>query len=827
MLGTTRSSCLRSVLFWTGCFLAPIAILCLVAALRGVYPFGGQSFLVEDLTFQYVDFFAWFRRVLAGEESVFYSTACGLGANTWGLYSYYLASPFNLIILFFDEDHLTLFAFVLVALKLGCMQLSATYYLRRRFGLSRVLCAALALGYTWSLWATTDLRNPMWLDALILLPLCMLAVWHLVREGRWVGLCVLTAVDVICCWYTAYMTVLFLILWTILEWWCAGREDASGARVLLWRLAVRFARPMLVALLLCAWTFVPTVLAMLESGGVEETSLLGIVQGILGAGSLGEAARRLFTTTPAYLLRGLVPALYDKAHAIPQLYCGVLAMAGYVGFFACKAVPARAKRGLGAVSLVILASIVLSPLQAVWCGFRAPTGFYSRVSVFVAPTMVWAAGWLAGTSGLPTSPRLVSQVCGSARVRGVLAVLAFAEVALGAYLAWGTVYVNYSQSYHDAYVSDSREQLAGLETLDANPWRADRTYTRAGYAALNDAIARGYVSLSSYSSAHNQEALDFLSALGYSREGQISVRYAHPILLSDALLGVRYVSSMEPVAGESLVTGLSAPNGGATYENSLSLSLGYVVSDDAVGASLTGQNPFERQNEFASALLGRKVEVFRPCDASEVASEDGSRTWEVTVPSGCLGYAYAETDDAYADGVDLEVDGTTEQEHWRFQHAARPFSEVEAAVDGVHRVITRERSGAAKAAPLSEVMCDFYCLDLDALAEVTDELAAHQVSFESFSGKGISGTVAADADGWCMVSVPHESGWTVTVNGKAVQTEGAYGDALTLVPVTQGKNRIEMTFVSPGFVPGCAVSLASVLGLAGWAALKRRRARHS
>ena len=58
----------------------------------GIYPFGASQ-LAEDLRYQYVDFFAWFKRVLGGQESVFYSTACGLGANTWGLYSYYLASP--------------------------------------------------------------------------------------------------------------------------------------------------------------------------------------------------------------------------------------------------------------------------------------------------------------------------------------------------------------------------------------------------------------------------------------------------------------------------------------------------------------------------------------------------------------------------------------------------------------------------------------------------------------------------------------------------------------------------------------------------------------
>ena len=75
-----------------------------------------------------------------------------------------------------------------------------------------------------------------------------------------------------------------------------------------------------------------------------------------------------------------------------------------------------------------------------------------------------------------------------------------------------------------------------------------------------------------------------------------------------------------------------------------------------------------------------------------------------------------------------------------------------------------------------------------------------------------------------MVSVPHEAGWTVTVNGAQAETRGAFGDALTLVPVAAGENNFEMTFVSPGFVPGCVVSAAGALGLAAWALWRRRRA---
>ena len=211
------ASRLKTVFFWSACALAPIVMICALCAWGGIYPFGPESFLTEDLKYQYIDFFTWYREVLTGEANIFYSFAQGLGSNTWGLYSYYLASPFNLIILLFDEDGLTLAVFIIVALKLASMNVTATWFLKRRFGLTDTWSIILALCYTWSTWSVTNLRNPLWLDALIILPLAAWACWRLIRRGSFIPLAVLIAIDVICCWYMAYITLVFLCLFVLFE----------------------------------------------------------------------------------------------------------------------------------------------------------------------------------------------------------------------------------------------------------------------------------------------------------------------------------------------------------------------------------------------------------------------------------------------------------------------------------------------------------------------------------------------------------------------------------------------------------------------------------
>ena len=811
------------MLFWCVDFAVPIVVMCAIAISRGIYPFGDVSFLADDLMYQYIDFFSWFKRVLAGQTSVFYSATCGLGANTWGLYSYYLASPFNLLILAFDQSHLTLFVFVLVVLKMGCVQLSATFYLHRRFGLSRRCSALLALGYTFSLWAMTNLRNPMWLDALILLPLAMWAVWILVERGRWLPLALFTALDVICCWYTAYMTVLFLIMLTVLEWRCSNCGDASQdscGKLPLWHLALRFARPMLLALALSAWTFIPTVLAMLESGASDETSLLGILQGIAHAGGPTLALRRLFATTPVYLLRGLVPAVYDKAHAIPQLYSGLVPTASTALLFVSRHVDGRTKRSTGVFFLVLLSSVVLSPLEAIWCGFRAPTGFFSRVSIFVAPSVMWAAGtyWAAMARRGASSSGVFSR---RGLPRLIVAGLVLIDAFLTGFFAWRTIYGGLRQADFESYVEQSSDQVSWLRDRDDGFWRLDRTYTRADLAALNEGLARGYMGLSSYSSAHDQNALDFLGALGYSRKGQISVRYASPIPLSDSLLGVRYVSSEKGLAWLSLVH--EAPEVGSTslYCDASSLGLGYLVSPTAVEAELpSDENPFECQNAFASALVGHSVEVFHKADASLESCDGTSKTWRVTTPADSLGFAYLEAPETLEDGAILTTDGLSELEHWRFQHCVRAFSEVEGDAGGVHEVsvsgISDSSAATGSKVSIDDVGCDFYYLDFDALDDVIEQLSKHELTMDSCGGGEVVGSVESDEDGWLMVSVPHEGGWSVKVNGEAVETSGAFRDALTLVPVTAGTNYVTMSFISPGLEQGCAISISAIACLMIW-----------
>jgi len=256
-----NNSTLKNVAFYAACFAFSVALFVALAVAGHVYPFGDNSFLTNDLKYQYIDFFAWFRRVLLGEASLRYSFSQGLGMNTWGLYSYYLASPFNLLCALFPADKLTLFVFVISALKLGCIHISSAWYVQKRFDLLKPAAFLLSLSFTFCSWTISNLRSPLWIDCLILLPICAYGCYELIRKQRMIRLVIATALNVMFCWYTAYISILFLCIFVLVEFVDYVAEEGFSWKLMLDR-ALRFAGAIALGLLLSAWTFLPTILAM-------------------------------------------------------------------------------------------------------------------------------------------------------------------------------------------------------------------------------------------------------------------------------------------------------------------------------------------------------------------------------------------------------------------------------------------------------------------------------------------------------------------------------------------------------------------------------------
>lgn len=784
-----NNSTLKNVAFYVACFAFSVAFFVALSAAGHVYPFGDNSFLTNDLKYQYIDFFAWFRRVLLGEASLRYSFSQGLGMNTWGLYSYYLASPFNLLCALFPADKLTLFVFVISALKLGCIHISSAWYVQKRFGLPKPAAFLLSLSFTFCSWTISNLRNPLWIDCLIMLPICAYGCHELIRKQRMIRLVIATALNVMFCWYTAYISILFLCIFVLVEFVDYVAEEGFSWKLMLDR-ALRFAGAIALGLLLSAWTFLPTILAMSKGGPVL---------------ALGP----LLKTNLKSLIRGFLPCMWVSNESTPQFYCGIIMMLLAVSLLVNRTVSIKTRIATLVVTIILVASSVLSPLEYIWCGMRVPNGFYSRTAFLLSFFTLWTAGY--ALQPLKNQPKL-RQAYRPIVIMPLLALTAI-ELFANAHVIWNQLYVGYSEEANSTYVTTVTDTITAIQDqTSASFYRIDRTTTRVDSAALNEGLALGYNQLSSYSSANNPQAIALLNSLGYSSVGEFSTRYAEPILAVDALLGVKYAIAEHAPSGYAAMTEI-ADTASAVYENPYALSVGVMASNDIQNCTLKGENPFEKQNDLYSKILGREVMLYTKIEAKNTEDDENLRQWNATVPSGSIGYLYINKDATAGSywPVTLTIDQRTiGNEAWRFDNNIRQIADASDS-PSQHTASIGVAEGYTDMPQDNDPV--FYALNLDVFEQIINELKMSEFVPTVFEDGRIEGEYTAKDDGNLLLSVPYDEGWNVTVNGTATELTPAADKGLSSLNMQKGANRIVMTYKTPGALAGLAVSLATAAAL--------------
>jgi len=205
-------------------FFIPLFIGMIVCIDHGVYPFGDRSVLKVDMYHQYAPFFSELREKLQNGQSLMYSFDIGLGADFIGLYAYYLASPLNWLLLLCPEQSVLEFMVLLTLLKISLSGLTFGYYLKCHYKKNSLTLSVFATAYALSGYVAAYSWNIMWTDCIVLLPLIILGVEKLVKEGDGRLYYISLAVSIVSNYYISIMICLFLVLYFGIIW----LENESG-----------------------------------------------------------------------------------------------------------------------------------------------------------------------------------------------------------------------------------------------------------------------------------------------------------------------------------------------------------------------------------------------------------------------------------------------------------------------------------------------------------------------------------------------------------------------------------------------------------------------
>ena len=169
-------------------FLITFFLISSVFAITNIVPYDvteKKTLATEDAWFQYLDFFAFLKDVLSGKQTVGHSFSNGLGQNNFGFFSYYLTSPFNLLIVFFKKENIHIFYNLTVALKMSMSAATFSFFqIRRKNAIQtpNIFMLLTSVSYGLMQYNFAQSINIMWLDGVYMLPLMMLGVSNITNN---------------------------------------------------------------------------------------------------------------------------------------------------------------------------------------------------------------------------------------------------------------------------------------------------------------------------------------------------------------------------------------------------------------------------------------------------------------------------------------------------------------------------------------------------------------------------------------------------------------------------------------------------------------------
>lgn len=641
-------------------FIIPLIIMYIVYAVFKVHPWGDNSVLVLDLNGQYVYYYEALRDAFWGDGSFIYSWNRNLSGEMFGIFAYYLLSPFMLIICILPRTMMCGAIELIQLLKIGTAAVSFAFFIRKSYKPKNTTTVIFSTCYALMTYMVVELMDPMWLDGLIYLPLICYGVGKLIDSGKSLFLIIPLALMFIAHFYIGYMVGIFTALYFLYYLFTTKTNQTVKSVIFS---VLKFICSAFVAVMLACIVLIPVYKSL----------------------SLG----KLEFSIPDFTLRSqfnvldfftkLFPLSYDtvRPEGLPMIFCGTLTLIMAPLFFLNNKIGLKQKAGLGALAAVLFVSMYLAPVDIAWHGFQVPNWLpyrYSFAFSFVLLLMaVRAFDNLDGvsikavggtvlvlicmlayyeTTDIPSFYTVTENTLDDGTVKSQVGGIWFSAIMLVLYLVllllfkkrnkksvavfisivvFAELYlvsfdtinkidtdVAYSEyTSYENYMTDMRKIVDQIQESDQSFYRMEKTFDRT----VCDPIGMGYAGISHSSSTMNTKALLFLNRLGYGYGGNFTA-YNGSTYLNDSLLGIKYLIDKDddlwyaycgtaidnvPIDYEKVKDfAVSDEYQGGTvtqYQNPYALSVGFQASESVCDLKLEDSNPFENQNNVFSSII--------------------------------------------------------------------------------------------------------------------------------------------------------------------------------------------------------------------------------
>ena len=851
--------------------LPPIIVLLATLGLfkaNGLYPYGTKTISWCDMDQQVIPLLIDFKDILSGKESFFFSFKNAGGMNFYGVFFFFLSSPFSFLVAFVDKAEIISFANVLVMLKMCAIAFTASLYFKKKYPDNPLLNVFLSVLYAYSGYVMMYYQNVIWLDIVYLFPVLLLGLEYL-KEGKKALFIGALAACVAVNYYLSYMVVVFLLLYVGLWLWLSKDR----------KFAVSFTVSCILAALVSAVVWLPSLIQYFSSGRTTsildnlrsssiftayETTLPTVfsVLFLFPFALLGKKDEKDNFMRRVLFVATLIPLILEPINKMWQTgsYMSFPSRYGFITIFLCLtlAMDGMAKERKTITEEVDEKNASLPLVERIKQNWKIELPRYA-VSIVCVLFAVWYLSISKSYTleHVETMDQYSHSLWGNEASFEALLKLYVLALLFGAlwyvlhhYKLFKPVFLWISVGVmvlSELYVAPMTYMLTPAHEVD---WHADvmetadvieddnfyRVTTDRSYSGrdfdMNLMGSLGYNGLGHYTSLTSERYMTAIKQFGYTSYW-MEVGNSGGTLLTDALMSVKYQIRSKNNSEDSVYKGNYYQIDPMEY----TLPLGIIAQADIVKQAETAD--YSHRAELQEILYhdffgdngavksyGLEVASFKNLTVTE---EDGKYVLE---PKGTGSIAFKipiqGTETVYFNAFDENTNALNQRINKKFtvsapnitvneypkqrENGLLKLGEYSSGNTATQKSITVTASVKEKVTvrDLGVVTINNETLKKDVRAAKTIGLTSGKSSLE--------GIYTADGGECVFLSIAYDKGMSLKINGKKAELFEVY-DGFTAFYLEEGVNKIELTYTPKGFGLGLSLTLLGIGGCVALAAL--------
>ena len=803
-------------------FIVPILIMLISCIVNKTYPFGNEILPKYDGYYQYAGFTSYYKNVLLGNESLFYSFKGLLGYNFYATSIYYMFNPTNLLCIFSTSENILEYYTFIILLRIGLSGFTMCKYLKYKFkNQSNLRYIIFSISYALMAYNVCYFFNYMYFDTVVLFPIVVLGLDKLIYERKNRLYIISLTLSIISNFYIGYMVCIFSLLYFIYN-------------IVIYKLDKNIIKDFIISSLLsgfmCMIIIIPEASELLKGKALLYTS--------------NKTEYFKFNMNFLNIFYKFLPGStsnYDLKYGMVNIYVSLFVIILVIKYFFNKKISKKERISTLIFILFFLFSISFNLLDFAWQLFQKPIWYPNRyiftfsfflitiamkeitnityktnikenliiIISFILLTLYSIISLKIHNDNL----KIISYILGiililqytfflnNKNAKYLLVMLFFIEVTINAIFTlkiMGKTTTMTQYKTNEEINEKTVKHIKEIENKDNNFYRMELSTS----TVHNSPSLLNYNGINHFNSVKNAKTLNFLNKFNYQVTDDTSVEFNNYNPYLTSLLGIKYINgSKDEMYYENVYN-----ENPYMYLNKDALSLGYMIYNKEFKKS---NSSYQNTENLINSMLNTDIKRYKVIDnfdgkdteikeidnkkyvisktSIKIEMEDKASNSMFLIPSRNISfvanYSIFINDDEIKD-------------------AAIKQSPIFINKDDTYKIIIKSNLSKTELNSLK-----WYQIDYDKYIETINELKKNEFNITKYNKDNhIEGNIDVNNDkNVLLLTIPYDKGWNIYVDDNKVNYDICF-DSFICLDLDKGKHNIKMNYVPSGFIVGLIIS---------------------